>query len=195
MRCRFVQHDHTTMEKFELILENKKRASYHSLALFLIVLNIAVFASLAAYTADTWVFRKSIAGIIVIGLLFTVALYARNKKKETSTAAHAGLLCIVFTWISLMYWWAAAACLLFWLLYFISRQPLVVSFSEKTISYPSFPRRNLDWKELSNTILKDDLLTIDFKNNRIVQQLIEKTAKTVNEKEFNDFCRTQLRKQ
>ena len=41
-------------------------------------------------------------------------------------------------------------------------------------------------------ILKDDLLTIDFKNNKIIQQLIEKTEHPVDEKEFNDFCSKQL---
>ena len=65
-----------------------------------------------------------------------------------------------------------------------------VNFSDQII-YPSFPKRIIHWKELSNVILKDGLLTIDFKNNKIIQQSIM-YADRVNEKEFNEFCKKQL---
>ncbi len=180
------------MMKFELILENKKRGYYHNLALFIIVLNIAVFAILAFYTTENGVFWKCISAFMAIAVIFALEWFLK-KQQITFNAANAALLYIAFNWIILSYWWAAAVSILLWLFYDVSRRQLLVSFSEKGIVYPSFPRRNLQWNELTNTILKDDLLTIDFKNNRIVQQLIEKTAKPVDEKEFNDFCRMQLK--
>jgi hypothetical protein len=46
---------------------------------------------------------------------------------------------------------------------------------------------------LNNAILKDGILTIDFKNNRVLQAEIEDRMNDVNEVEFNDFCRQQLK--
>ena len=78
------------------------------------------------------------------------------------------------------------------ILHSIAIRRLVIFANTDRIIYPSFPRRSIEWNELSNIILKDDLLTIDFKNNKIIQQLVDKTEATVNEKEFNDFCFKQL---
>ena len=76
--------------------------------------------------------------------------------------------------------------------YVISLRKLIVHINPDQIIYPSFPKKIIDWNEISNIILKDDLLTIDFKNNKIIQQLTENTERPVNEKEFNDFCKSHL---
>ena len=44
------------------------------------------------------------------------------------------------------------------------------------------------WSEFSNVILKDELLTLDFKNNRLIQLSIDVNSMPVNEIEFNEFC-------
>lgn len=51
------------------------------------------------------------------------------------------------------------------------------------------------WQEFSNIILKDNLLTIDFKNNTIIQVEIDSTAVGINEEKLNLFCNTCLHKQ
>lgn len=78
-------------------------------------------------------------------------------------------------------------------LYVISKKDLVVRTSEEEINYPSLPQRRITWNELNNVILKDGLLTIDFKNNRFIQQFIDESKTSVIEKEFNDFCSRQLK--
>ena len=79
-------------------------------------------------------------------------------------------------------------------LYLVSKRELKIIIENDHIVYPAFPKRRLNWNELNNMVLKDGLLTIDFKNNRIIQQYIEETSHTINEKEFNDFCIEQLSK-
>lgn len=88
----------------------------------------------------------------------------------------------------------AIAAIVLLILYTISKEILKVHISVNAVSYPSFPKRTIQWNELNNLVLKDDLLTIDFKNNKIIQQLTDKKASAVNEKEFNDFCSKQLNK-
>ena len=84
--------------------------------------------------------------------------------------------------------------LLFILLDFNAHKKLVVDITDKKIIIPSVMQRTVDWNEVNNVILKDGLLTIDFKNNKLFQQLILNSDEDINEKEFNYFCKQQLNK-
>jgi hypothetical protein len=54
-------------------------------------------------------------------------------------------------------------------------------------------QRIIEWNELTNVIKRDDLLTLDFKNNRLLQVQIL-NADDISENEFNQFCLQQLNK-
>jgi hypothetical protein len=54
-------------------------------------------------------------------------------------------------------------------------------------------QRIIEWSQLTNLVKKDDLLTLDFKNNRLMQVEII-NADEVPENEFNQFCLQQLDK-
>ena len=54
-------------------------------------------------------------------------------------------------------------------------------------------QRIIEWHELTNVIKRDDLLTLDFKNNRLLQVQIL-NADDISENEFNQFCLQQLKK-
>jgi hypothetical protein len=64
--------------------------------------------------------------------------------------------------------------------------------SEKNIILPALSGdRIVEWNQLANLIKKHDLITIDFKNNRLLQvQVIN--ADHIDEDEFNQFCQQQL---
>jgi hypothetical protein len=84
--------------------------------------------------------------------------------------------------------WFAILMTLVLILFFISRRKLVVHINKDGIHYPSFPGRRFQWDKLSNVMIRDGMLTIDFKNNRIIQQLIEDQPGLI-EAEFNQFCK------
>lgn len=48
------------------------------------------------------------------------------------------------------------------------------------------------WNEFSNIILKDNLLTLDFKNNKLVQLSIDENKTVVDQDAFNEFCRSNI---
>ena len=78
---------------------------------------------------------------------------------------------------------------------FIERQvkfPQEVGFTKDEITINSFPQKHYNWKEAQNIVLKDNLLTIDFKNNKILQKQTESDVDATTEKEFNEFCRQQI---
>ena len=84
--------------------------------------------------------------------------------------------------------------LLFIVLDVAAHKKLVVHVTDNTIVVPYVVQKEVTWNELNNVILKDGLLTIDFKNNRLFQHIILNSDEDINEKEFNEFCRQQLNK-
>jgi hypothetical protein len=54
----------------------------------------------------------------------------------------------------------------------------------KTIIYP--------WQKMDNVILKDSLLTIDFKSNKLIQAEIIDVSEVIDEINFNLFCSEKL---
>lgn len=69
-----------------------------------------------------------------------------------------------------------------------------IGFSENEITFNSFPKRKLRWSEINNALIKDGLITIDQKNNKLFQKEIDSGVSLQVEKEFNEFCRQQLQK-
>lgn len=71
---------------------------------------------------------------------------------------------------------------------------LKVVFKKDHIEYPSFPVNYIEWKELSNVVLKDRVLTIDLKNNKLIQHVLSNEPRNfIDQEVFNRFCIEQLK--
>lgn len=129
----------------------------------------------------------------VAALSVFVSYYFKNKNEIIAFSAAFFLFSLA--WQIAGYWVPAALNLVFLILNGINSQKPVVTINKDEITYPAFFKKQFHWKELNNIILKDGLLSIDFKNNKLIQQLIDDTHLRIDEKEFNEFCRQQLIKQ
>jgi membrane protease YdiL (CAAX protease family) len=178
------------MKQFELILKNEKEVSYKRISILLLVLNLVGILFITYLKGFKNWGALTIAAIAVFAAFSS--LYFRNKNEKAILTGAFFLLS--FAWIVAGYWVVGLLNFLFMILHIAALQKPIVSVSESQVIYPSFPRKKIDWQELSNLILKDGLLTIDFKNNRIIQQHIADISTTIDEKEFNDFCSQQLNK-
>lgn len=174
-------------------MKNKKRKNYYLLA-WLVALLVYTFELYLAFSnADKYAQRSWV--IITMGTLLLFLVIDRsfklNKwaKKEYISFAY-GFIAVPF--IKWQLYWPVAILFLFLILLSISIRELIVTISEENIILPSFPPKKIIWGVLNNLILKDDLLTIDFKNNKFIQQPVDETKTAINEQEFNDFCKEQL---
>ena len=70
--------------------------------------------------------------------------------------------------------------------------PPEAAFDAEEISFNSFPRKILLWKDVNNVVLKDGILTIDLKNNTLIQKPLNDEVDKHIEQEFNEFCKEQL---
>ena len=73
--------------------------------------------------------------------------------------------------------------------------PQEVAFDEKEIVFNTLPKKYYYWSNITNVVLKDGILTIDFKNNKLIQKEIETQTSVKEEQEFNEFCFTMLKAQ
>ncbi len=178
------------MQHFDIPLKNEKVKSYKTSFIVVLCLNLLTFLFLY-YTGHDKITRERslyIAGCITIAL--SLDFYIKNKERFNFRGAAMGL--IIFAYFMLGYYWPGILMILISVLYLIATRKLVVYISTKNILFPSIPKKKIDWKELNNIILKDNILTIDLKNNKLIQQLIDKNKTTISEQEFNDFCTRQL---
>jgi Ca2+/Na+ antiporter len=184
------------MDAFEITLRNDKRKFYDRFALFIFLLNGAGLILASIFP------RQNISGGNIVAILFIFAtvlmiapswIIVRKKKAGFENILTAAAVAITLFWIYLGYWWIGLVVFLLILLYLYSKRELVVKLNTERILYPSFPKKSIAWRELSNVMLKDRLLTIDFSSNRIIQQEIDAKSYAVKEEEFNDFCKTQLK--
>jgi hypothetical protein len=70
-----------------------------------------------------------------------------------------------------------------------------IGFSTKEIMINGFFKKKINWEELNQVIIKDDILTIDFKNNKLIQAETddeEDEDYEVGDDEFNTFCRNRI---
>ena len=57
--------------------------------------------------------------------------------------------------------------------YYANKEKVII-FSDEGILYPSFPEKNYLWNEVAQVVWKDDILSIDLKNNKLMQFRIGK---------------------
>jgi hypothetical protein len=73
----------------------------------------------------------------------------------------------------------------------VKREP-EIAFDKDEILLNSIPKKRFLWSELNNVILKDGILTIDKKNDKIFQGEVNEEVPADVEIEFNNFCKANL---
>jgi len=70
--------------------------------------------------------------------------------------------------------------------------PYEMAFDPLGIVVNTFPKKYYSWTLVQNALIKDDLITIDFKNNKLIQKQINEQVSPTITAEFNAFCTQQM---
>lgn len=186
---------------YAFLVRDKKYQAYKRIASFLFLIN-AVFFAFLAYTSTDYTRRVSLAVIALILLVYSLYHWKKKPRKEKSYFLAYALIAI--TWISgtSFPFLAIAYFLLAWLQFRLEND-LRFTFSETGVTVDRLFQSNYEWSVLHNIVLKDGLLTLDFRDNRIIQvepdweqfrQASGIKEYDATEREFNDFCKAQLSK-
>jgi hypothetical protein len=181
-------------QQFNLIIQHDKTRAYRMIRIFLLLANAVGMAWLLVNTEirreKLWPAFSLVA--IALFFLFTFVDVLRKKYSYDTFPRLAYIWCAI-AWSRSPLWWLAPIMIIFFILDILAHRPLIIKVTKKGIAYPSLIEKNINWADLSNVLLKDGMLTIDFRNNRLLQLLIANAESDVNEKDFNEFCKGQMK--
>ena len=177
------------MQKFELALKNEKRGLYKRITLFILLLNFIFFIYGAIVSNQLGERKWFVFGVVVI-LINVIINWFRNRKY--SLAGSGTYAAVIFAWILLKNYWLAAAHLILLILYINANRDKIIRFMATHIYLPGWPEKKIEWQNVSNVVLKDGILTLDFKNNKLLQAPILENWSKEEEQAFNEFCYDQI---
>ena len=179
------------MRQFEIEIKNDKRNNYRLYNWFALVISIMGFSYLLFF--DEW-FVEALGAILLIIIYLLTRYYRRKKRKAIYLFDDQGyflfLLCLC--WLGVQNFLIAGICLILGLVYMAAMQKIIFIFKKDGILRTNFPKKEFDWSTLDNVVLKDGILTLDFKSNRIIQGEIE-PSKRIDQNDFNLFVEEQMR--
>ena len=177
-----------------IVLKKKSFDVIDNVSKIMLVLGVAAFLFVAVSTLQVRNTNLPVnqAWLLVIISAIVIGWFAfceRQKKKDKMVYYRFGLMFAAWgwfvtptgRWISIIY---IIACFL--------EKPIKVSpevaFDGEEIVFNSFPQKKYTWSEVNNAVLKDGLLTIDLKNNTLIQHPVDEAVPQDIEVEFNSFC-------
>ncbi|MDO6430130.1 hypothetical protein Q4E93_06015 [Flavitalea sp. BT771] len=138
-------------------------------------------------------FLGGIAVVLLAGVIFNLA----NRKAGRARIRYRYLLLLAtLGWLAMpVLPWLAGLFVVLAFLEYQTKRPLEIGFDSDRVVINSLIRRQYDWSDFTNIVLRDGLLTMDFSNNRLLQKEVvdeEGDDDDVEEKEFNDYCQARL---
>jgi hypothetical protein len=170
---------------FVVTLKRESARKTDGVSLLLILFSVFFFSLTQIQHGISYVLCTAVA-LLLAGL--TINLYKRRTGKEMRFRYW--LLTAGFFWLFMPFMqWMILLYILFFYLEVHAKYPLEIGFTREIVVINSLFKKKIQWSELQSVILKDGLLTLDFKNNRLFQkQVIDDESPDANEDEFNAYC-------
>jgi len=181
------------MNKYTIILPDEKNRTYRLVTVLIAILNFAGFIYIRTrVNEETTNFLTLFSGSILIGQLGNY-WYFKKRRKANSIALLVAIVIASVCWLFLGMTGFGLLDMVFAVLGFIAFRKLQLKFFDDKIEFPSFPKKYFYWEEVDNLILKDNILTIDFKNNKLLQfTLNEAENENLDEAAFNSFAQQKM---
>ena len=179
------------MSEYRITLPGTKAKAYNRISLIILVVNMLAFVLVFFKKGSLAGYVTAVAMVFVISITLVTFVSKNLNLQNKFTIVAIGLSAVA--WIILGdYLLALLMAAMAVVAYYTLKDPLLI-FSEDGIAYPSFPKRFYTWKQVNNVMIKDDVLTLDFKSNELLQfTLPPATIASVDRGEFNKFCRKKI---
>ncbi|GAB2807823.1 hypothetical protein [Ferruginibacter profundus] len=181
------------MQQFTFILKDTTQKAFNSFFWFLYFLHL-IAASVIIINTNNQQQKYFAIGIFTGFLLLTAIFYLfKNKFKLHNYQLLLFVLMAIF-WPLQSAWLPAIvviAVIVFSYLVVKKKSTAVFATGSIIVSRSLF-KKQYSWAEVENVVLKDHLLSVDLKNNHLVQVEIMPESYGIDETSFNQFCLHQL---
>lgn len=177
----------SAVEQYVVILVNEKLSTHKKLGLAFVIANAVIFI--------LFLFLKKTLAAGIIGLAAILGYYIYRKTNKKSEPLYLLMDEKIFYLLTIAWFFQnvfiAIFVLITGLLLKFAIQPFRFVFSREGIVRDFFPKKLYPWNDMSTVILKDGILTLDFKDNRLLQLPVE-NVDGIDVVAFNAFTQGQL---
>lgn len=178
-------------ENFSLAIENTREKPLKFLRAIIAIL-IALITTLFFYPIKSMPFGILFL-ILIYGFTFLTIASLIKKHPLANLFTRDLYICSAIAFFLIGNLTIGLAIALAGILDIISLRKWVILFTNSIIKYPAVLKPTIAWEELDNVICKDGLLSIDFKNKRLIQHKVLHID-AHKEQQFNEFCHKILAK-
>lgn len=135
----------------------------------------------------------AVAAVMLIGLV--LSFLARRRIHRSKLRYRYLLLLAAMGWMLLTpVPWVGAFFFVLTFLEYQTKRPLEIGFDQDRVVINTLIKQQFDWSVFNNVLLKDGLLTLDFKSNRLIQKEVadDEDEDDADEEEFNLYCKGRL---
>ena len=181
------------MNQFVFTLKDNNQKAFNSFFWFLFFLHLTA-ASVVIINAKEQQQKTITIGIITLFLFLTAVVFLFKSKFRFYNYQVLMFVLMVIFWPVQSAWVPAiivAAVIVFAIVVLKTKNTAVFTTENIAISRSLF-KKVYSWSEMENVVLKDNLLSIDLKNNHLIQVEAAAESTTADETAFNQFCQQQL---
>lgn len=163
------------------------------LLLLIAMLNLTFFF-LLSYVADGWTNARVLLMISLV-IIFTITVISLFKKGTLPMRYAFFLVGINFYLYAPLSYLKYILSILYILIGFFEKQFLKekeLLFNKEGLLISSFYNTTYTWLELATVVIRDNIITVNFKNNRYLQQDISGEVSVEEERDFNIYCQQHL---
>lgn len=182
------------MQQFTLILKDNTQKAFRSFYWFLFFLHVIVVAAIIINTPLPMQKYYAIASLILFVVL-TAAYYLPALKIKWLTYTNSMFVLMAISWLLQSAWLPALVVIIVIVvaMMVLKTKSMAIFSEENFFINKSLFKKKYSWNEVENVILKDHLLSIDFKNNHLIQVEITSESFDIDESAFNRFCSVKLK--
>lgn len=179
--------------KYRIIIKNERYDQVRFFQVILLAVIAIVFIIAAYYENNIFSFIWPILLCFTIFFALNQQDFVRYKLFRFKNFLETGFIWAIIGSVLLLPWWITLLIIIIAILQGLVKKQYEIILDQQAIQINANPSKNIEWQALQNVVIKDELLTIDYKNNKIFQAEIIPALSTIgSEADFNDFCRLQL---
>ena len=182
-----------TEQFYRVVIPNEQYKYIQPFQVSILIVNAVSLALVAYYQGDSIQYIWPLLLLLSTFIILYQKKLARFAFFRKVNFAETGFLWAITGWIFLGHLWVASAVAAIALLKGAVKKNFEFVLREKEIHLRIFPQQRIMWSDLQNVVLKDGVLTVDFKSNKIIQsEILPFESNISDEAEFNEFCRSRL---
>lgn len=178
--------------QYVVILKKQSEVATDLLSILLCFLSAIIFLYVQFSNASINYFICGVALVILAGLGLNIVV---RRKGGAQVRYRYLLILAALGWLGMSFLpWLGAFFPLLAFLEYQTKRPLEIGFDQDRVVINTLIRQRHEWSVFNNVVLKDGLLTLDFKNNRLVQKEVtdDDDEDDADEDEFNAYCKGRL---